>query len=126
VPKKILLVDDDENILFLFSLALEENGYRVQTASTGSEALDLVNGMEFDLILLDYRLTDKDGISLANEIHSIKKNTKIIIVTGNRDLVQTQENYPSVAKVLLKPVQEETLVDEVLTALENTHEAEAF
>jgi len=116
VPQKILLVDDDENILFLFGLALEENGYNVQTASTGAEALTLVEAMNFDIILLDYKLSDQDGISLAKEIHKIKE-VKIIMVTGNRDIVQSQDKYKSISKVLVKPVSEETLVSEIHTVL---------
>ena len=116
MPQKILLVDDDENILFLFGLALEENGYNVQTASTGAEALTLVEAMNFDIILLDYKLSDQDGISLAKEIHKIKE-VKIIVVTGTRDKVKSQDKYKSISKVLVKPVSEETLVSEIHTVL---------
>ena len=117
MPLNILLVDDDENILFLFGLALEENGFRVQTAATGAEALSLIGAIEFDVILLDYRLSDQDGVSLAKEIQKINDKTKIIVVIGNGDLMFSQDMDKSISKVLLKPVTEETLVSEIHTVL---------
>ena len=113
MPQNILLVDDDENILFLFGLALEENGFRVETATTGTEALSLMGVIDFDIALLDYRLSDQDGLSLAKEIQKINDKTNIIVVTGNRDLMFSKDMDQTISKILLKPVTEETLVSEI-------------
>lgn len=117
MPPNLLLVDDDENILFLFGLALEENGFRVETATTGAEALSLIRVIDFDIVLLDYRLSDQDGISIAREIRKIKEKTRIILVTGNRDLKFSHDTDESISMVLLKPVTEEALVFEINTVL---------
>ncbi len=113
----ILLVDDDENILFLFGLALEENGFRVETATTGTEALSLMGAIDFDIALLDYRLSDQDGLSLAKKIQKINDKTNIIVVTGNRDLMFSHDIDQTISKILLKPVTEETLVSEIHVVL---------
>jgi two-component system, NtrC family, response regulator HydG len=118
VPQNILLVDDDENILFLFGLALEENGFRVETATTGTEALSLMGAIDFDIALLDYRLSDQDGLSLAKEIQNINDKTSIIVVTGNSEIMFSQDMDQTISKVLLKPVTEETLVSEIHMVLD--------
>lgn len=117
MPQKILLVDDDENILFLFGLALEDNGYEVQTANTGSEALSLFEANNFDLTILDYKLSDIDGLTLAGEMRKINDTAKIILVTGNQSMTFSQNKSQDVSKVLLKPVTEEELVTEIQYAL---------
>lgn len=118
MPQNILLVDDDENILFLFGLALEENGFRVETATTGTEALSLMGAIDFDIALLDYRLSDQDGLSLAKEIQNINDKTSIIVVTGNSEIMFSQDMDQTISKVLLKPVTEETLVSEIHMVLD--------
>jgi DNA-binding response OmpR family regulator len=117
VPLNILLVDDDENILFLFGLALEDNGFEVKTANTGSEALSLCEANNFDLIILDYKLSDIDGLSLASEIRKISTRVKILLVTGNQSMTFTNNKSQNVSKVLLKPVTEDELVSEIHLAL---------
>lgn len=126
MPPKILLVDDDENILFLISLALDDHGFTVHTASTGTEAISLVMAMEFDVVLLDYKLTDYEGLDLAREMRIIRKNTEIIMVTGNRDLVFSQALGKSISSVVLKPVTEEDLVSEIHTVLNHIEGTEAI
>ena len=126
MPPHILLVDDDENILFLFGLALEESGFTVHTAETGAEALSLIGAIEFDIVLLDYRLSDMDGISVAKGISKLNDKTKISIVTGNRDLSFSQDIDKLISRIILKPVTEEDLVSEIHTVLsQNTSFSEA-
>lgn len=126
MPQKILLVDDDENILFLIGLVLEEHGFTVHTAITGSEALSLSRAMDFDVVLLDYKLTDLDGIKVAEEIHKINEKTEIIIITGTRDLRLSQNMDQIISKILLKPVTEEMLVSEIHVALDQRGITEAL
>ncbi len=118
MPRKILLVDDDENILFLFGLALEDNGYEVQTANTGSEALNLFDVNSFDLAILDFKLADIDGIKLASEIRKINDTVKILLVTGNQSMTFSHNRSQDVSKVLLKPVTEDELITEIHSILE--------
>ena len=65
---KILIVDDDQNILRLYKEELEEEGYTVVTASNGEEALAQFEKENPDLVTLDILLPDVDGIKLLRQM----------------------------------------------------------
>lgn len=84
----ILLVDDNEDYLFLVKQVLEQNGYVVHTAHDGIEGCDVLAKGDIDLIISDIRMPRFDGLKLhafAREIERYKK-TKFIFVSGFRDL----------------------------------------
>ena len=80
--KNILVVDDDKATLQILERILQKNGYNVDTAETGREAEEKVNGKPFDLALIDVKLPDTDGIDLLSEIHQIKPKMIKIVITG--------------------------------------------
>jgi len=90
-PVKILLVDDDEDILETTRVALERAGYEVVTATNGLEALGAVRIKRPDLILLDVMLPGENGYRVARAIREdeetgvYERRNKIILVTA-RDL----------------------------------------
>ena len=84
-PKRILVVDDEQEILELFRDALSREGtYQLETASTGYEAGMLTESFKPDLIILDYMLPDVNGNIVCERIrrHPDMKNTKIIFISG--------------------------------------------
>ena len=78
---RILVVDDDLGILRVFKRILEKEGYVVETAETGKDALEKIRNEKFSVCLIDVRLPDMDGTEvlakMANDSETIK-----IIVTG--------------------------------------------
>ncbi|HOK86339.1 MAG TPA: response regulator, partial [Tenuifilum sp.] len=77
--KKILIVEDIQSNYILLSRLLEETGCKLEHAKTGDEALKKVeNTPDFDLIFMDLRLADMDGIEITRQIR--KKNTRVVIV----------------------------------------------
>ncbi len=68
MPKRILVVDDDENILSLERTILEQKGFAVTTACGGEDALKLLKERPFDLVLLDVMMPDKDGFEVCRQI----------------------------------------------------------
>ena len=68
MAKRILVVDDDENILSLERTILEQKGFLVTTAGGGEEALKLLREQDFDLVLLDVMMPDKDGFEVCRQI----------------------------------------------------------
>lgn len=80
--KKILIVDDDKNIRTALSILLEEEGYDVDTAETGHEALDKTNSKIFNLVLLDFRLPDVEGTKLMRQIKDTIPKMRKIMLTG--------------------------------------------
>jgi two-component system alkaline phosphatase synthesis response regulator PhoP len=88
VPKeKILVVDDEKDILELIDYNLSKNGYRVKTVPSGEDALELIKENDYDLIILDLMLPGVDGFDICKIIKSDKQkeNIPIIMVTARAD-----------------------------------------
>lgn len=78
--KKILLVDDEQDILEILTYNLEKEGYEIHTASNGEEAIEKAKEIVPDLILLDIMMPEKDGIETCQELRKIKSLQKTLIV----------------------------------------------
>ena len=79
---KILIVDDDPNILRLYKEELEEEGYTIVTASNGQEAIERFESEDPDLVTLDILLPDIDGIKLLRQMKEKKPRLPIIMSTA--------------------------------------------
>jgi two-component system response regulator GlrR len=79
---KILVVDDDETILKLIRMRLEVEGYEVTTATGSQEALALAREKGFDIALLDYKLADKNGVALMEDLLHLDREMPVIILTA--------------------------------------------
>lgn len=79
---KVLVVDDDETILKLIKMRLEVEGYVVGTAPSAEAALELARAETFDVALLDYKLTDKNGIALMTDLFQLNPEMPVIILTA--------------------------------------------
>jgi two-component system response regulator HydG len=86
--KTILIIDDDVDICQLLKRFLERKGFKANTAFKGNEGIISVQNIEYDLILMDFRLPDYDGIDLIQELKSIKPDIPIIVITGYSDVKQ--------------------------------------
>jgi two-component system response regulator (stage 0 sporulation protein F) len=75
----ILVVDDEEHILKLYQKELSEEGYVVKTASDGEEALRMAQGESPDLVILDIKLQDKDGLEVLGGLRKIRQKVPIIL-----------------------------------------------
>ena len=78
--KKILLIDDEQDILEILSYNLEKEGYEVYTASNGNEGIEKAKQIIPDLILLDVMMPEKDGIETCQDLRKIKELQKTLIV----------------------------------------------
>ncbi len=78
--KKILLIDDEQDILEILSYNLEKEGYQVFTANNGNEGFVKAKEIIPDLILLDVMMPEKDGIETCQEMRQIKELQKTLIV----------------------------------------------
>lgn len=79
MQRKILLVEDDEDILNLYKDVLEGEGYMIECARNGLEGVEKFEKGEYDLVILDIRMPQMDGIEVLGRILNAKKDTKIII-----------------------------------------------
>jgi DNA-binding NtrC family response regulator len=79
----VLLVDDEEQFLKVFSQRLEGKGLKVDTSTTGEEALKKVKGKDFDAIILDLVMPGMSGIETLKRIRSENPDLQIILLTGH-------------------------------------------
>ena len=79
---KILIVDDDQHIRLLYKEELLEEGYDVDVASSGVEALQLFDQNEYDLVTLDILMPDMDGIKVLRQMKEKKPRIPIIMSTA--------------------------------------------
>jgi len=103
-PGPILVVDDDPDILYALSEALSEEGFSVQVAQNGQEALDLIGEAPPALILLDLMMPVMDGREFGCRIRSSPDlaNIPIIVLSAGRDALSTAEDLDA-AGYLGKP-----------------------
>ncbi len=90
LAKNILVVDDQFGIRILLQEVLEREGYHVQVAADGHEALNAIRGTEFDLVLLDMKIPGMDGIEILTNIRKVNTQLKVIMMTayGELDLIK--------------------------------------
>jgi CheY-like chemotaxis protein len=81
-PAAILCIDDEEPALMLRRRVLEKAGYRVFTALTGKEGIEMFRQQAFDVVILDYWMADMDGLDVAVELKRLNPKTPIIMLSG--------------------------------------------
>ena len=83
--KKVLIVDDDQNVLKMMQLRFEYEGYSVQTADSGAKAVEIAAGEGISMVLLDLTLQDTSGFEVLRRIKQLKPSLPVIMVTGNHE-----------------------------------------
>jgi DNA-binding NtrC family response regulator len=80
---RILIADDERNIRESVSLVLSEEGYETSLASTGKEAMELLNEEDFDILITDLKMPEMDGMELVKNCLNICPQTSVIIITAH-------------------------------------------
>jgi len=79
---RLLVVDDEESLRITTAAIFENEGYIVDTASSGDEAIDLLSRMDYDLVLTDLHMEGGDGLSVLNRIRQEAPLTISVVLTG--------------------------------------------
>lgn len=79
MPKRILVIDDEEMITLLYQKELGREGYEVDAAGNGGEALKMISEKEFDVIVLDIEMPDIFGLDILQEIRKCAPGSAIIL-----------------------------------------------
>src|SRR5919106_1713229 len=117
---KILVVDDDPNLLELVKMRLESAGYEVSAMLEAADAIAAIKTQPFDLCLLDLMLADGDGISLMQEIHGITPNLPAIILTAHGTIEGAVEAMRKGAySYLTKPFEPQDMLLQIERALDH-------
>lgn len=104
-PKKILILDDNFNILLLYHTLVTEMGHQVRTSTDGHEALKWLGEENYDLILTDMRMPVMGGLEFIRRVRAAKHKTKIIAITAFQNLADANQlSKYDVYACLLKPV----------------------
>lgn len=112
-PSRVLVVEDDRDLRDLMTLALEGDGYRVERARDGREALEIVDERMPDLILLDMRMPAMNGWEFARNFHERYDHQRpIVVVTAAANAGQRAEEIGADGYVA-KPFDLEELLGEV-------------
>ncbi|RLI03490.1 response regulator [Candidatus Bathyarchaeota archaeon] len=131
---KILVVDDDPDIVETMRIVLEANSYQVFTAGSGAECLNKIKEVDPDLIILDVMMdTLTDGFQVSYQLRNPDPNSEyakyakipILMVTGIGEKTkmkfspQTDGDYLPVDDFVEKPIQSQVLLEKVRKLLKN-------
>ena len=92
VKNRILVVDDEDALRTVLSAELEGEGYQVNTAADGDEAIKIIGAQQFHLILLDIKMPNVDGFEVLKFVKQHQPATKVIMLTGFADLKNAIES----------------------------------
>jgi DNA-binding NtrC family response regulator len=117
--ERILIVDDEENVLVLFKRVLAKEGYQVECASSAYEALNRLENNSFNLVLTDLKMDGMDGIDLVRKSKAVNPTVPFIMITayGTIQAAMTAANE-GVENFLVKPIDIAELKLAVKKALE--------
>lgn len=124
---RILIIDDDERICESLSTVLKEEGYVVEVAKNGKEAIDMSHSRFYNLAIIDWRLPDIEGTKLLGALKETTPKMPKIMLTG----------YPSMSNAiaavnnradsfLMKPVSMEILLEKIKELLKQQDEQNKF
>lgn len=106
----ILVVDDEKNYLVVLEALLSEEGYEVLTTPNPSEALDIINHVDLDLVITDMKMPQMDGIVLLEKIKQINPNLPVIMMTAYGTIEKAVEAMKKGAfDYITKPFENEEL-----------------
>jgi DNA-binding NtrC family response regulator len=123
----ILIVDDDRSIRTTLAAILEQDGYEVDTAENGAQAIEKSNDRSFDLALVDMRLPDMMGTDLLNRMKERTPKTAKIMVTGYPSMQNAISAVNEGADAyIVKPVGAEILLETIRKHLQKRQEATRY
>ncbi len=115
---RMLLADDDKGSLDLVRRALELDGHAVVTAEDGSEALGLLQGGGFDLLVADVQMPGLDGIELARRAIALFPTIRLVLMSGYPDGLEQAKSLPAKnVRLVTKPFSIDRIRSEVRAAL---------
>lgn len=116
---RLLVIDDNSDICILLKRYLGKNGYDVTVAQTGNDGLNTFKKSEFEIVLCDYRLPDKDGLEMIQALKAINNQVEIIIMTGYSDVrLAVQVMKKGAFEYVTKPIHPEEILHTIKAALQ--------
>jgi DNA-binding NtrC family response regulator len=124
---RILIVDDDESIRKIWSTILEDEGYIVETAENGKEAIDKSTMTFYNLALIDVRLPDIEGVTLLARFKETVPRMRKIIITGFPSIKNAIEAVNNKADgYMLKPCEIGKILETIRQQLKKQQEEKEY
>lgn len=126
-PKKILLIDDEQDILEILSYNLEKEGYQVFTADNGNDGIEKAKEILPDLILLDVMMPEKDGIDTCQDLRKVKELQKTLIVflsARGEEFSQLAGYQAGANDYVVKVIKPKILISKINALLQLTNQVE--
>ena len=104
--KRILIIDDDEDISNLFKLFLEYDGYNIDAFTDPIDALYSFRKNVYDLVLLDLKMPKMNGMVLYEKLQNIDPDLLFCFITANKEYIEhLKKNNPDIEKIVIyKPI----------------------
>src|SRR5512147_1330618 len=116
---KILVVDDEANVLLTVAAILEQEGYDVDSAGGGEQAIQAIRSTHYDLVLTDLKMPAVDGLRVLEEVRKTSPSTVTVMMTGYGSVATALEAVQRGAyEYLLKPTDVADLKAAVRRSLE--------
>jgi two-component system response regulator VicR len=124
-PKKILVADDEEQLVLAVKIRLQSKGYQIFTAPDGRQALELITQQQPDLIILDILMPVMDGYSCLREINRRFGRGRIpVIVLTARDRMKDLFELEGIEDYVIKPFDHEDLLVRIERVLKRRAEGQ--
>lgn len=121
IPTRVLIVDDDKSTLEGMTLLLTNRGYLTQTAPTGASSEQIRDCWRPQLVLMDLKLPDVDGLELLGRFKQVGSSAEIIVITGNGSVAKAVEAMKAGAYSFIeKPVDPDVLLAIMEKAVERS------
>ena len=115
--RRILVVDDEEDVTLVFELMLRKEGYIVDTFTDPNKALSAFKSGYYDLIILDYRMPGLNGLEFIQNVRKVDRRVKALLLTAWEPQSLGDKVQKRFVQVLSKPLFSEVLIKEVGLAL---------
>jgi len=116
---KVLIVDDEEDLIVTLVERLEIRGFEAVAVQTGKAALEQIQNSPFDVVVLDIKLKGEDGVEVMKRIKQIKSNLPVILLTGHMSKETNEEGLKAGAiDYIIKPINIDDLIVKLQEAVE--------
>ena len=112
---RILVVDDEPDILLTFKIVLEENGFKTDAFNDPILALRNFTAGSYDLAILDIRMPRITGLGLYKELRKIDNKVRICFLSAISNYQEFSKYFPTIneSQVIIKPVNNQTLIESI-------------